>query len=91
MPTEDFTRLVTPVGREQGIDGKLFGEAAARVVEALQREEVERMAESDRALKEEWGRITGRIGRRRGVFTSGAGRRGGFPLRICGCLSRRRG
>lgn len=55
VPTEEFSRLVTPVGRELGIDGKLFGEAAARVVEALQREEVERMAESDRALKEEWG------------------------------------
>lgn len=55
VPTEEFARLLTPVGKELGIEGKLFGQAAAQVVEALQREELAQMEKSDKELKSEWG------------------------------------
>lgn len=50
-----FTEIVTPIAKESGLDGRKFGELAARVINGLNEAEYANMAKTDAELKQDWG------------------------------------
>jgi len=50
-----FTEIVTPIAKESGLDGRRFGELAAKVLHGLNEAEYANMARTDAELKRDWG------------------------------------
>lgn len=53
--SDDFRNLVTEQAKAAGLDGKAAGKYVSGVITALQKAEQEALAQSTKALKEEWG------------------------------------